>query len=597
MRLFKQLFFSIILISYSLTGLSADADTPSVTPKAISQLEIKPDKHNRRTPNGTVDGFLEAVAQDDLDRAIAYLNLSFITKADHERRGKLLAKRFEALLSSSGKLEAGVLISEYLDGNTEDGLDLNLDRIGTIFIDDKEIPVLLEQVKDADELPIWLFSAETLKNIPLKEVSSQKLIDINNYVPSFLQDNKFIGVSFGHWLMILVMILLSFLIARIILISIVNLIQRFAAKYLTEQLSVLLIAMQIPARLWLSVYLFVNSLQYLSVPILLRQHFNSIAVGVYLVAFLILIWQITNIAHIVFTEKFKKFDNTGVVSILHFVKRSIRFILVVVGILVGLHLYDHNVTAGLAALGIGGLALALGAQKTLENIAGSINVVADQAVNIGDYCKFNEYIGRVEEIGIRSTKIRTLTGTLLTIPNAEFSSHIIENFTKREGYKFFHKIGIRYETSPDQIRYLIVKLQELLYAHPKIDKNKWLFAKLSEFGDACLIIDIWAYIMAKSYTEYMQVKEDLNLRIIDIVHQSGTSFAFPSQTIYLSKDHGLSESLTTRAETTVENWRSDNALDIPNFPEGKIQELNSTLSYPDKGSSLSSPETDRTFAT
>lgn len=557
-------------------GFATDA---TLTAETAVVTEEKPDKYNRRTPRGTVEGYLEALAEGDFSKASYYLNLDFIPNSNKEKEGIRISKKFQYFLDHAGKLQPNALISDHPDGTANDGLDLNEEDVGIIYIDEIEIPVVLEQVKGEDSSNIWLFSSETLKNIPRTGSSKSNIINIADFAPEILIENKILGVSIGHWLMMVVAALFSFLIAKICINLIVIILKLTINKYISDQTSIMITALHIPARMWLSVYIFIISLQYLSIPIIMRQHFNSVALAVYLVAFLILAWQLTNIAHFLSIERFKKYNNAGVVSIIDFLKRSVRFILVVTGLLLGLHLYDHNVTTGLAALGIGGLAIALGAQKTLENIAGSINVVADQSVNIGDFCAVAGVKGFVEEVGIRSTKIRTLFRTLVTIPNAEFASHIVENCTKRDKFWFNQKIGLRYETSPDQLRFVLIKIQSLLYAHSKVE-NTPSYTRFSEFGADSLVVEIFAYIKTKDYFEYMGIKQDLNLRIIDIINSSGTGFAFPSQTLYLSKDHGLSTDKTIEAEQCVKSWISASNLQLPEFSEDEINRISNSIPYP-----------------
>jgi signal peptidase I len=426
MSIFSRVILSIFLILSSLIAYPSGNGTSSAGTEAEKEA-MKPDKFGRRTPRGTIEGYLNAIAAEDFELASEYLNLQYLgKKADKVKEGSKLAKKLQYMLDHSGKLEASVLISEYPEGHLQDGLDLNLDQVGVIEVEDKTIPVLLEQVSDDEDLPLWVVSAETLKNLPKKAKSSKKIFVIDDYLPEAILKNKILGVSVGHWLMIVVTMIISYGLAKIIAWLFLLLFRQSVSRYITDDKAVLFMALHIPARMWLSVYIFIFLLQYLSIPIIMRSHFNSLAVAIYLVAFLILLWQTTNIFHTIFTERFKKTNNTGIISIVDFLKRSIRFLLITAGILIGLHLYDHNVTTGLAALGIGGLAIALGAQKTLENIAGSINVVVDQTVNNGDLVKVDDIMGFVEQVGIRSTKIRTYFDTIVTIPNAEFATHIVE---------------------------------------------------------------------------------------------------------------------------------------------------------------------------
>ncbi len=530
--LFKySLIFTFSILSFITYGAGGVTSETTV----VNEQVIKPDKHGRRTPRGTLEGFLIAISEGDYERATEFLNLDFLPKEERIIKGVDLVKKLQYMLDHSSKLEATVLISEYPEGHLQDDLDLNFDKVGVIKLEDGEIPVLLEQIKDQQDLPIWLVSQETLQKLPKVAKSSKKIFVIDDYLPDLMLSNKIFGVSTGHWLMLVVISFISFVIAKVFTIILFLFSRKILQKHLSDEKSVLFMALQIPMRLWFSVYIFIFLIQYVSIPIIMRSHFNSMAVAIYLMAFLILLWQFTDILHTLLIERFKRTNNTGFISIIDFSRRSIRFLLIITGILLGLHLYDHNVTTGLAALGIGGLAIALGAQKTLENIAGSVNVVIDQTVHNGDMIQVAGIKGIVEQVGIRSTKIRTLEDTIVIMPNAEFSNQKIENYSKRSNILFNHKIGIRYESSTEQIRYVVIKIREMLYAHPRVSNEKQ-FVKFSAFGSDFLEIHIFCYIETQDYFEYVDIREGLLLQIIEIVGQSGTAFAFPSRTIYLSKD-------------------------------------------------------------
>jgi MscS family membrane protein len=231
---------------------------------------------------------------------------------------------------------------------------------------------------------------------------------------------------------------------------------------------------------------------------------------------------------------------------------------------------------------VGGLAVALAAQKTLENLFGGATLIADRPVQVGDFCRFGEKLGTVEEIGMRSTRVRTLERTIVTIPNAEFSSLQLENFGKRDMMKFSPRLGLLYATTPDQLRYVLVEIRRMLYAHPRVldDPARIRFVG---FGDSSLDLEIFAYIDATDFSEYLGIAEDLNLRIMDIVAASGTGFAFPSNTTYLAKDEGSDPEKTRRAEAAVRDWVEREELYLPGFPQAKIDDPDETIEYPSKG--------------
>ena len=262
-----------------------------------------------------------------------------------------------------------------------------------------------------------------------------------------------------------------------------------------------------------------------------------------------------------------------------------KAITVCVALITMLGTFGLNVSALVTGLGIGGIAVALAARKSIENFFGGIMLFADQPVRVGDFCRFSDKIGTVEEIGLRSTQVRTLDRTVVSVPNGEFASLQLDNFSKRDKIWYHPRLGLRYETTPDQIRYILVELRKMLYAHPKVDPEPARI-RFVNFGAFSLDLDIFAYVQVTDYGEFLEVAEDLNLRIMDIVERAGSGFAFPSQTTYLEQGTGLNAEVARKAEQQVREWRERDTLYIPGFPREKIHELHNTLDYPPQGSPM-----------
>jgi len=192
--------------------------------------------------------------------------------------------------------------------------------------------------------------------------------------------------------------------------------------------------------------------------------------------------------------------------------------------------------------GVGGLAVALAARSTLENFMGTLNLFADRPIRVGEICYYGEgnspgqqRIGTVEEIGLRSTSIRGLDRSITTIPNASFSNLHITNLTKRDRILFRKTIHLRYETTSEQMRQLLIQLREMLSVHPQIDNENARVRALG-FGEYSLDVEIYAYVMATEWSDFLVVQEDLVLRIMDIIDKAGMVIAIPSRTVYQRQD-------------------------------------------------------------
>jgi MscS family membrane protein len=244
----------------------------------------------------------------------------------------------------------------------------------------------------------------------------------------------------------------------------------------------------------------------------------------------------------------------------------------------GLPLY--SVVAG---LGIGGLAVALAIRPTLENLIGGIILYADRPVRVGDFCSFGDKTGTVENIGIRSTKLRALDRTLITVPNAALADMQLINWAKCDRMLITTTIGLRYETDTDQLRYIMVKLREVLHAHPKIDPDT-VRVRFSGYGASSLDIGVRVHALTREWNEFHAIREDIFLRMKDIVEASGSGFAFPSQTLYMGRDDGLNSERSEAAVQEVKSWRRAGKLPFPRLAADKIDQLKGTLDYPPRGS-------------
>jgi MscS family membrane protein len=240
-------------------------------------------------------------------------------------------------------------------------------------------------------------------------------------------------------------------------------------------------------------------------------------------------------------------------------------------------------------LGVGGLAIALAAQSTVENLIGGLSLFADKPIRVGDLCQYGTDIGTIEAIGIRSTRIRGMDRTLTTIPNASLSKMPVVNFTERDRMLVKAVVSVRYETSPEQMRYLLVKIREMLLSHPRIHHDP-ARARFIGFGASSLDIEVFAYVKTRDWAEFLAVREDVFLRVMTIVHESGTSFAFPSRTLYFGRDGGLDAESARAAETQVQQWRDEGSLPLPNFSPDQMRKIRGSLVYPPVGSTEASDD-------
>ena len=180
-----------------------------------------------------------------------------------------------------------------------------------------------------------------------------------------------------------------------------------------------------------------------------------------------------------------------------------------------------------AGLGVGGLAIALAAQPTIENLIGGLNLFADKPIRVGDVCKYGDAVGTVEVIGIRSTRIRGADRTLTTVPNSVLAKMPIVNLTQRDRQLIQSTITLPSETTREQLRHNLVKLRELLRAHPRVDPDS-VRVRFVAFGKSSLDIEVFAYVTTRDWVEFLGIREDILLRIMGVLEQGGAGATFPS---------------------------------------------------------------------
>jgi MscS family membrane protein len=260
-------------------------------------------------------------------------------------------------------------------------------------------------------------------------------------------------------------------------------------------------------------------------------------------------------------------------------------LLILSAMLLVFHAMGFDTSTALAGVGIGGIAIALGAQKSMENLIGGIAVLSDEVIRVGDVCRFGSSTGVVEDISLRSTRIRTGERTELSIPNGTLATMTVENLTRRDKMLFEVKLGLRYETTPDQLRVVLAETRRMLYEHPKVEQSS-ASIRFTGFKDVSLGLDASCYLLTTNDSEYAAIREDLLLRILEIVQAAGTGFALPSRTIYMTNDPGIDPQKKIETEQKVKEWREHHEFPFPDFNPNEIPALRDQIVYPSPESAV-----------
>jgi MscS family membrane protein len=248
-----------------------------------------------------------------------------------------------------------------------------------------------------------------------------------------------------------------------------------------------------------------------------------------------------------------------------------------------LHKLGVSSMSVLAGLGIGSAAVALAVQPVLINLLAGLTLYYEKAVRVGDFVRFGDHRGTVESIGIRSTRIRAPDQTLISVPNSNLVSAEVINWGYTDRREVRLALNLSDQTAPDQMRWVLVKLREMLHAHPKIE-SETIRVRFAGYGDDSMDISVRVFALTTDWNDYYAIREDMLLRVKDIVEESGTDFSAQSQTVYLERSDGPDESRGKQSVEDVAAWRQSGQLPFPEFAPEKRAELDDTLDYPPAGS-------------
>jgi len=537
------------------------------------------DPLGRDTPNGTLFGFLQAMQGGNYLTAAQYLQMS---PAKRARDGEQAATKLKALLDGAfvGSLRS---ISTNPEGTLQPGLPPDREKVGTLSVDDSEADLILVRVNDPSAGKIWLFSADTLSKIDtLYELLQAGQVE--THVPRALVRTEFLGMSVWRWLAMIVAVPVAAGLAWVLIELVIFPIMLWRGFRKQPQLAHW---RRISGPLWLVIGVMIHRVLvgYLTLP-LLHRHYYFITVRV---VFTIGVgWLALRVlARIMEQLRLRAIarGSTGTGSLVLLGQRILKVVVVLFAGLAVLGALGFNLTTALAGLGIGGLAIGFGAQKTIENLFGGISLLGDEVIRVGDACNFSGRVGTVEDISLRSTRIRTVERTELSIPNGTLATMNVENLSRRDKFLFNPTLGLRPETTPDQLRFVLSQARRILYQHPKIETAS-ARVRLAALDQGWPALEVFSYVVTRDGAEFTAIREDILLQWMTLVEEAGTGFTFPSQNVYLGRNRGIDQEKAEQAEATVREWREQRQLPFPDFAPEEISEIRDTLPYPAPESAL-----------
>ncbi len=512
----------IIFTEVAAAANGNDSGTPAI---------INGQSENVDSPRHMMRQFLPILRRSDIDASLSYIH--FPRGMGSERRRKTAATLLQ-LLNTRGQIDLA-RISDEPDGRPYDGLPPTVDVVGQLQLGKVAAPIEVEQLTQGDTgRKVWQFSSEFIESLPeLQErAAANSIVD---KLPSWLAEPEFAGLHAWQWLGLGLSLLLALGFSSLVAYLMMR-IGEFIGKRYSFWTTQNGRAAALPSLRWIAgLMIFRLARSSLELSLETRQYLTTSENFVLVIAFTMLAFNILHMVIVYYQVMFERQGRSAGIGMLQPIEKGAKALIVILSLLMVLRTLGFNVTAILAGLGVGGLAVALAGQKTIENLFGGISVILDQPVRVGDSGKFGDISGTVEDIGLRSTRVRTLDQSLVTIPNAEFSMMKLENLERRTKMRWAPRLGLRYDTSAEQMQQVLSRLRDLLLAHPMV-LNDPARVRFTNFGPSSLDIDILAYIKSTDLNDYWAVVEDLNLKVMAIVADCGTDFAFPSTSVYLEKD-------------------------------------------------------------
>ena len=490
-------------------------------------------------------GLLSAARNRNTGLAALYLDTS-LRGADAEALASQLAAVINRRLPP--RLNE---ISDMPEGSQRDPLNPDEDLVGVIQTANGDLAILVDRVDRGKAGKVWLFSRKTLASIPgaFQELNNSAL---ERFLPNFMITTRvaeiplyelvaiFVGMPLLYWLT-----------------GVLNLVVSLAAGVLRRRLrgNADLPNPQVlrpPFRLLLLALAIRWLISTVPLPLLARQFWSTTALMIVVVACMWLLMLLNESGERYLVGQRRSLS--GSAAVLRLVRRLIDGIVLFSGLLFTLYHFGVNLTATLTGLGVGGIAVALAAQKTLENVIAGVSLVVDQAVNVGDFLNLGDIQGTVVEVGLRSTRIRTVDRTVVSLPNGQIANMRLETLSLRDKFLFHPVVGLRYETTPVQLHSFMAGVRSLLNEHANVDSIT-VRVRFMRFGASSLDVDIFAYVFAHDWNNFLEIQEELLFGIMDIVRKAGAEIAFPSQSLYLAADK--SDKLTQAIRDHGERNKAD----------------------------------------
>jgi MscS family membrane protein len=484
------------------------------------------------SPRAALLTYLELARAGSFEAAAAYLDLP----DSLEPRGPALARELKLVLDHHVWFDLGA-VSAAPAGDTTDGLPSGVDEIATISgpagVHESVRLTRVTAAVDTVERPIaWRFSRQTVLRVPAwyGALGNRWLLD---RLPSALLRSGPFELLWWQWLVlplaVAAALLAGSIVGRVVGAGLGLVASRTASTLddvalhrlrgpINTVITIVIVAALLP---WMDLY----------APAVDLAH-RVLRAGLFLTIFWA-VWRLVEVVQQAASQTSWARAAPASRNLIPLGARSAKIIIAAIAIVAVLSLLGYPVASLVAGLGIGGLALALAAQKTVENLFGAFSIGLDQPFREGDFVRVDDFVGTVEAIGLRSTRFRTLDRTIVTLPNGRLADMRLESYAARDRLRLATSVGLVYETTATQMREVLAGFERVLRAHPKI----WPDAVVVRFGElaaSSLNIDVMAWFLTSDWGEFQAIREQVLLQFMEVVESAGTSFAFPTSTVHVA---------------------------------------------------------------
>jgi len=542
----------------ALTGLlvavaafAAVSAQPSPPPPPTAQATasvpaVADDPLGRDTPRSSFLGFVAAAQAGNLDVAAEYLQWPRhsmpITKTEAAEQ-----LRFVLNHGFEGNIDR---LSRNPQGSFSDTLPSTREKVGAaVLAGGERVDIVLTRLAQRSGPMVWVVGAETVADIP-RMYEKSGLPALERRLPKSLTSAQ-IG-ELPAWVPIALSVLLVALYyAMRLLLTVaawlVELVRRARRRPGPTRRSRAWATLVRPTAFLLTIAIHRIIALRLGIPLLFRYYYDRLVVILLLAGLVWWLWRMVDLVADRIRERLLTTYPRTAQSAYVLGRRILKGVGFVVALLIGLAAFGVNLSATLAGLGIGGIAIAFAAQKTLENVFGGIFVLSDRSLLVGDFCRLGQHLGEVEDVGLRTTSLRTLNRTLVHVPNGTLATMDLENFSRRDKFLLNPTIALHYQTSRTQLENVLTGIRRLLTGDDRIESGTSR-ARLIRFGSSSLDIEVFAYLQVADYVSFLAAQEELLLGVMDIVQKAGTALAVPSQTMYVRQDPAETQTRPTAFE-------------------------------------------------